>query len=273
MSEHGGQPPAPEIPPPPPHEVPVAPPVPPIPPVPPAPKVDTSVPWGPLESVLVGVLAVVAGSFLGAGLILATGTLHSCGGMTVFGLVGTEAGLVATVVFWVRYVKRAPLSLLGFPRRPVGDVVTGLAGGLILYVGAVAISAAVVALVTVIIGHEPSAPQQVESCVSGPWFVLTGIVASVLAPIGEETLFRGFIFQGLRTRFPLWGAVLLDGFLFGLIHIPFWLIVPSLAAVGCGLAIIYNRRHSLLASMTAHCVFNVIGVLAIELDRVLTHAH
>ncbi len=276
MSEHGGgDPPVPEIPPPPPPEIP-PPPGSPVPPTPSGagfPRVHAPVPWGPLESVMVGIMAVIAGSFLGAGLILATGTLHSCGGMTVFGLVGTEAGLVATVVFWVRYVKRAPLSLLGFPTRPVGDVVTGLAGGVILYIGALVISAAVVALVTLVIGHQPSPPQQVSSCVSGPWFVLTGLAASVLAPIGEETLFRGFIFQGLRTRFPLWGAVLLDGVLFGLIHIPFWLIVPSLAAVGCGLAIIYNRRHSLLASMTAHCLFNVIGIVAIELDRVLSHAH
>ena len=274
MSEDGGDPPVPEIPSPPAAQIPPPPSVV-VPPVAPGaglPRPDAPVPWAALESVMVGILAIVVGSLLGAGLILVTGTLHSCGGQTVFGLVGTEAGLVATVVFWVRYVKRAPLSVLGFPTRPLGDVVTGLAGGVILYVGALAISAAVVAIVTVIIGHEPSAPQQVESCVSGPWFVLTGVAAAVLAPIGEETLFRGFIFQGLRTRFALWAAVLLDGFLFGLIHIPFWLIVPSLAAVGCGLAIIYNRRHSLLASMTAHCVFNVIGVVAIELDRVLSHA-
>ena len=275
MSEHGGEPPVPEIPPPPPPEVPPPPGAPAYPVAPGAgfPRLDAQVPWGPLESVMVGILAIVVGSLLGAGLILATGTLKSCGGQTVFGLVGTEAGLVATVVFWIRCVKRAPLSLLGFPTRPLGDVVTGLAGGVILYIAALAISVAVVAVVTVVIGHQPTAPEQVESCVSGPWFVLTGLSASLLAPLGEETLFRGFIFQGLRTRFALWSAVVLDGILFGLIHIPFWLIVPSLAAVGCGLAIIYNRRHSLLASMTAHCVFNVIGIVAIELDRVLSHAH
>jgi membrane protease YdiL (CAAX protease family) len=182
--------------------------------------------------------------------------------------VGTEVGIVVTVLLWVRLVKRAPLALLGPPRRPLGDVLTGLAGGAILYVGALAVSAAVIALVTVVIGHEPEAPEQVESCVSGTWFVLTGIAAAVLAPIGEETLFRGFIFQGLRTRYSLGVAIVMDGLLFGLIHIPFWLIVPSLVAVGCGLAFIYNRRRSLLACMTAHCAFNVIGILAIELSRV-----
>src|SRR5690349_17572453 len=130
MSEHGGEPPVPEIPPPPPPQIPPPPGAPAHPVVPGAgfPRLDAQVPWGPLESVMVGILAIVVGSLLGAGLILVTGTLKSCGGQTVFGLVGTEAGLVGTVVFWIRYVKRAPLSLLGFPTRPLGDVVTGLAG-------------------------------------------------------------------------------------------------------------------------------------------------
>ena len=52
--------------------------------------------------------------------------------------------------------------------------------------------------------------------------------------------------------------------MFGLAHYQsesFLLIIPSLIVVGVGLAFVYERRQSLLASVVAHGTFNVIGVL------------
>jgi uncharacterized protein len=225
------------------------------------------VPWGVGESVAVAVLAVFVGAILGAIVVLATGTTNGCGPSTVFSLVGTELGIFGTVVFWVRGVKRAPLAMLGLPKEPVRDMVTGLVGGLALYGIALLVSIVVVEVVALVIGHAPTSPSQVEDCVTGPWLTLTSVGAVVFAPLGEETLFRGFVFQGLRGRFAFWPAAALDGVLFGLIHIPFWLLIPSLTTVGIGLAFIYNRRQSLLASMTAHATFNLIGVVTIALTR------
>jgi membrane protease YdiL (CAAX protease family) len=37
--------------------------------------------------------------------------------------------------------------------------------------------------------------------------------------------------------------------------------------VGVGLALIYERRQSLLASMTAHAVFNLFGFILIYTSR------
>jgi uncharacterized protein len=231
--------------------------------VPPA----TPVPWGPGESIFVGILAVVIGSILGALLVVVTATTHACGPQTVLGLLGTEIGIVSTVTIWVTRVKRVPFSTLGFPERPLADIGTGVAGGAVLYGVAVLVSLVVVAIVTAVIGHRPSTPQQVEDCVRGPWLVLTGVTAVLLPPIGEELLFRGFIFQGLRTRLAFWPAAIADGLLFGAIHIPFWLLIPSLVSVGVGLAYIYARRRSVLASMVAHATFNLIGILTIALSR------
>jgi uncharacterized protein len=225
------------------------------------------VPWGAGEAIFVGILAVVFGSILGVLLVVVTAQTHACGPQTVLGLVGTEIGLVATVVFWVTKMKRVPLSTLGLPRRPLADVGTGVVGGAVLYAVAVVVSLVVVAIVTAVIGHRPSVPQQVEDCVRGPWLVLTAVTVVLLPPIGEETLFRGFIFQGLRRRLSFWPAVVADGLLFGAIHIPFWLLIPSLIAVGMGLACIYAARRSVLASMAAHATFNLIGIVTIALSR------
>jgi membrane protease YdiL (CAAX protease family) len=219
------------------------------------------------ESIGVALLAVFVGAIFGALLVVITATTRSCGPMTVLSLVGTELGIFGTVVFWVRVVKRAPLSLLGKPVEPWRDVVTGVVGGLALYVIAIAVSVVIVLMVSLVIGHTPSSPSQVEDCVTGPWLLLTSISAVLFAPLGEETLFRGFVFQGLRSRFAFWPAAVMDGALFGLIHIPFWLLVPSLAVIGVGLAYVFNRRQSLLASMAAHATFNLVGVLFIALSR------
>jgi membrane protease YdiL (CAAX protease family) len=219
------------------------------------------------ESVLVAFVAVFAGAILGAIVIVATRTSNACGPETVLSLIGTEIGILLTVLFWVRVVKHAPLSILGMPKEPLKDLSTGLVGGVALYVIAIVVSVVVVEVVRLVIGHPPNNPSQVEDCVTGPWLVLTSASAVIFAPLGEETLFRGFVFQGFRSRFAFWPAAILDGILFGLIHIPFWLLIPSLAVVGVGLAYIYNRRHSLLASMTAHATFNLIGVVMIALSR------
>ncbi len=258
------------------HEGPPRPPLPP-PPVPPppsagddgvAPDAGRRVPWGAGEAVLVAILAYVASQIAAAILIVATGTLNdTCGPQEVLGLIGTELGMAGVVVFWVMVVKRAPLASLGRPERPLRDVATGLIGGVALYGIALLVSIAVIAIVTLVIGHAPESPEQIDTCVRGPWLVLTGIVAIVLPPIGEETLFRGFVFQGLRNRFAFWPAAILDGVLFGMIHIPLWLLLPSLSVVGVGLAYIFNRRRSLLASMTAHATFNLIGIVFIALSR------
>jgi membrane protease YdiL (CAAX protease family) len=49
--------------------------------------------------------------------------------------------------------------------------------------------------------------------------------------------------------------------------VAFFLIVPSLAAVGVGLALVFERRKSILTSMAAHAAFNIVGYLAIVLRR------
>jgi len=69
---------------------------------------------------------------------------------------------------------------------------------------------------------------------------------------------------------PVWAAAVVSGIVFGASHfagVDFLTLIPGLAVVGIGLALVYERRQSLLASMTAHATFNVVGLLAIALSR------
>jgi membrane protease YdiL (CAAX protease family) len=91
---------------------------------------------------------------------------------------------------------------------------------------------------------------------------------AIEAPIVEETLFRGILFQGLRQFFarvmPYAGSVaiaaLSSGVIFGLSHFEFQTL-PVLALLGVVLAVVFQITKSIYASMLVHGIFNAVGVL------------
>lgn len=218
--------------------------------------------WNPLEAIPVFVIALVIGGVLTAPVL----AFDSCVVRTAWAALAGEAGFAGAVLLWVRYVNHAPLSSLGAPREPLKDLGLGLGGGVLLLVSAGAALALVKLLVFVVVGHMPTEPQQVDACVHGTAVLALAPVVVLAAPIGEELFFRGFLYNGLRRRMSILPSVLIASVAFGLVHVhP--LLIPPLAVVGAGLALIYERRQSLLASMTAHAVFNAVGIVTIFLSR------
>lgn len=87
----------------------------------------------------------------------------------------------------------------------------------------------------------------------------------VMAPLAEETLFRGFMFGGLR-RWGFWPAALISGALFGLAHAsgPVEFLLP-LAAFGFGLALLYELTKSIVPGIYLHA-FNNCLAFSVGLD-------
>jgi uncharacterized protein len=91
--------------------------------------------------------------------------------------------------------------------------------------------------------------------------LLSAALTCVVAPIGEEFLFRGFIFTALRNWRGPWTAAVLTGLLFGLVHVgsaPLLDLVP-LAAFGFGLCLLYRRTGSLYSCIALHSLNNSIA--------------
>jgi membrane protease YdiL (CAAX protease family) len=182
-----------------------------------------------------------------------------------------ELSIIGSVALWIRLVNHGSLRSLGLPpREPGRDVGAGVlaAVGMIFASGIVLV--AVRALVDLVAGHSVSGPEQIPRTVTGGYLWFTGVVVVVLAPVAEETFFRGFLYRGLRRVFSAWPAALISGVCFGLVHFQekrSLLIIPSLIVVGIVLAMVYERRRSLLASVAAHAVFNLLGFLTIALGR------
>jgi len=92
--------------------------------------------------------------------------------------------------------------------------------------------------------------------------------ASVVAPIAEETMFRGVLYRHLRGTGRLLGtalsvilSALLVSFIFAIIHPQTLYAVPVLMALAFGFTLAREWRGTLVPSMVAHGLHNGLIVL------------
>ena len=103
--------------------------------------------------------------------------------------------------------------------------------------------------------------------VDGNWLVkmLVVFLASGLAPLFEETMFRGALYRVFRSRWGCVGSGLASGVIFAVVHPQGFLAIPALTAMGFGFAVIREWRGTLIASMTAHGLHNGILITTLLL--------
>ncbi len=96
--------------------------------------------------------------------------------------------------------------------------------------------------------------------------LLALLVTAVAAPICEEVFFRGMLFRLLRTRVPLWAAVLLSAIAFGLAHASPAVspaLLPTFMYMGIVLAVVYVRTGWLINNILLHALSNAIATVAV----------
>jgi ABC-2 type transport system permease protein len=85
-------------------------------------------------------------------------------------------------------------------------------------------------------------------------FVWTFLLAVAAAPLFEEFIFRGLVFQGLRRGLGPFRAVLASAALFALVHPPFSVI--PVFGLGVAAALSFQRSKFLLAPIITHATYN-----------------
>lgn len=91
-------------------------------------------------------------------------------------------------------------------------------------------------------------------------------LATLVAPVAEELLFRALIFRYLRTRLPRWIALLLPGVIFAALHVN-WRTLDGLASFAplVTLAVVfslaYERTGRIGTVIVAHALFNLHTIL------------
>jgi len=91
--------------------------------------------------------------------------------------------------------------------------------------------------------------------------LIAWLAAGVVAPLVEESFFRGFVFPAFRQRFGFRKAALLNGLFFGLVHFTPTAFVP-LFVLGVLLCALYQATNSLWPSILMHSTMNTLAILA-----------
>ena len=89
---------------------------------------------------------------------------------------------------------------------------------------------------------------------------LLGWTAVVLAPLFEETIFRGALLPVLAKRWGTAGGVVLSALLFAMAHISIGELAP-LTVLGIGLALVRVSTGRLLPSVLMHALWNAVTFL------------
>lgn len=87
------------------------------------------------------------------------------------------------------------------------------------------------------------------------------IGGAVLAPIGEEIFFRGFVYNCARQRLGRGWGLVLSSALFSLVHLGPLVLLP-IFLVGVVLALAYERTGSLWVPIFMHATFNGVQLIA-----------
>lgn len=161
-------------------------------------------------------------------------------------------GLAGALAIW-RY--KLSWGALGFRPFDQRQWWLPLAAVGVTYVGLIAYGAVLSAL-----GASDPDQEAVESFFdSRALLPLTFFTLVVMAPLSEETFFRGFIFGGLVRPFGAWPAIVASGLLFGAFHVSgldTLALLPPIGLIGAAFAWIYFRTGSLWLSIAAHALFN-----------------
>lgn len=91
-------------------------------------------------------------------------------------------------------------------------------------------------------------------------FLLIGIV--IIGPICEEIFFRGFLYNSLQIHFSKYFSIIFQSILFAFNHGD-WINFARSFVIGTSLAIIYERRKTLVSPIFVHIIINFTSTIYI----------
>ncbi|HBW37294.1 CPBP family intramembrane glutamic endopeptidase [Desulfosporosinus sp. BICA1-9] len=95
---------------------------------------------------------------------------------------------------------------------------------------------------------------------TGYTLFLNLLLAGILAPIVEETLFRGVIFGSLQAYFGKWTAATISAVIFSALHFQVYGFFPRFV-LGLVLIFLYTKFKSLYPPVTLHALNNTVATL------------
>ncbi|MGH2629390.1 MAG: lysostaphin resistance A-like protein [Actinomycetota bacterium] len=234
--------------------------------------------WRFLPAIGVALLGFLLGSIAAAPIFALFGDTTEGGASGISelaqGLV-VDLVLVGVLLAWLSSRHRGWREALRLvPSDHVGrEVAVGAGLGIAVRIVAGIAVAIIVAALSAVTGDDVSVPEQVTGNLHGFQLVVFALFAVIVAPVTEEFLFRGLIYRSIRDRYGVPLGAVVSALLFGAIHFvagDAWTgtvaLQVTMVVTGLGLALVYERRRTLLAPIAGHAAFNLIAVVVVVFD-------
>ena len=236
---------------------------------------DTSVRWWePLVAFGGGNMAaivIVTAMLLGAmmrGLPPSDATaLLSTNFMGIMSSVVLSDGIILGLCWWlVRRRTASPMEAY-FPSVPLRALLGAAAAGIVLSLAVNGANQLIDAAGWVHFSDTPTERAMVPRTIVQ--FAVSLFTVTLLAPLVEEFVFRGLLMRWLMPFAKVTGAVLVSGFVFGLIHGQLYqhpgaqgaLLTVELTLIGTVLGLWVVRTGSLRTSFAMHAAFNLTATI------------
>lgn len=250
-------------------------------------EVGQEITWGPVTAVVVTILGFFAAQIIGGLLLLTIAVVlghhslqelqreHSFLEETKYAFAGSF--IISLSLFWLTLAfirqRRGSLKAIGLKMPRAIDVLYALSGFFIYFVAFMAINLIIQSKAP----HWLEQNQDVGFSRTAGGLALAPIFVSlvILPPLVEETLFRGFLYSGLRKKLPVVTATIITSAIFASAHLfggetsaLLWAAAIDtlvLSFVLCGLR---EKTGRLWAPMLVHATKNFIAFAAIFIFKV-----
>ena len=228
--------------------------------------------WGRGATFALAVFAVLAGQF--TALLALTfwygqtlGHLPNFSGdgaaITLIIAVSTPVEVALLALFATRAGANAVQYLgLTWPKR--GELLFGLAATVAMIVAGNVLSW--------LLGRNLVTPFQTNIYITAStagWLLWLLIAVVILTPIGEEVLFRGFLFRGwLRAPRDAWPVIVATSLLWAIIHLQYdWYVIAQIFVFGLLFGWLRWASGSTILTILLHALINAEGMLETVLDQ------
>ncbi len=222
--------------------------------------------WGYWATLAWAVLAFLAGQFIGFALLLwlRAGTWDTIlqtpfDGVLVTLFIFISNPVTVGVLVLAVWLRRAPQAEYFALHWPQGRDVTL---GIVCLIGLIAVSDAALYLS----GRDLVTTFQLESYTTAAaegWLPAMVVGAIIIAPAGEEIMFRGFLFRGwARSERSAWPAIVAISVAWAGLHVQYdWTGVLQIFVIGLFLGWMRLRSGSTLLTFLLHALFNLEGTM------------
>jgi len=186
--------------------------------------------------------------------------------LEILSMIGAFALGVSVLRVLTVYTDEDPAEI-GTKTRASANLVAWGVGGYCAALPFLGASVVLSILLTRLLRHVSTPEHPITPMVTGGGAALVAafVLAVVVAPVIEETFFRGMLYNALRANMGVWPAALLSGAIFAIIHPQLPAGFPPLMVLGTLLAILREKTGSLIPSMVCHAINNTVALVFVLL--------